>query len=163
MEMYLNRLASTHPRDAEPRIAIETLIQIESKKVRVFNVHLGVSINRDATEYSNIQFKYLLRLLGKGENTVLMGDFNNTLENPHMQELERLMVNTDKKQEPTWPYLLASKIEHHEIYGKKIPNETLLTHRIDQIYVGSDIKVKSFTLGDSKASDHRSLTAELEI
>ncbi len=163
LEMYLNRHATIHPRDAEPRIAIETLVQTGERSIRIFNVHLGVSCNHDATKYSDIQFQNLLVLLGDGKNTILMGDFNNTLENPYMQQLEKLMINTDKVQKPTWPFLLASKIEHHEVYGNKIPDEDLLTHRIDQIYVGKDLDTINFTLGNSRASDHKSLIAELVL
>ena len=162
-EMYFSRLPTTPPRDAEPRIAVEILLKLDGKTLRFINVHLGVSENRTPTQYTRIQVTNLLKLIGNGNNTILMGDFNITPDTSYIKQIEQIMTNTDKQQKPTWAYLNESTVEHYGVYGKSVKDIPLLTHRIDQIFVGKGLETVSFKLGKSKASDHRSLIANIQI
>lgn len=163
LEAYLKRSSETTPRDAEPRVAIETSIKVGRKTLCVINVHMGVSENLGPTKYRDTQFNNLLKLIGDGNDAILMGDFNATPDSSYIKQVEQKMTNTDKYQNPTWPFLQESLTHHHACYGKCVKDIPLLTHRIDQIFVGKGLETVSFKLGKSKASDHRSLIANIRI
>jgi len=163
LEMYLHREATTPPRDAEPRIAIEAQIEVGSKTIRVINTHLGVSEEFKPTEYTDVQMERLMDLIGTGKNTVLMGDFNATPGSEYIARISRVLQNTDTEQLATWPVIFEGAKMHVERYGSHDRTPLLLTHRLDQIFIGGGVEVKGFTLGESKASDHKSLIAVLEI
>ncbi len=163
LDMYKNRDSTTHPRDAEPRIAIEAMIEIDGKTIRVINTHLGVSENLKPTKFTDTQMDRLMDLIGDGKNTILMGDFNATPDSKYIERISHVLRNTDPKQLPTWPLLKEAAQLHKARYGVIEEEPQLLTHRLDQIFVSRKIKTKKFILGESTASDHKSLLAVLEI
>jgi endonuclease/exonuclease/phosphatase family metal-dependent hydrolase len=147
--------------------------------LRVVDVHLACSEKFEPTMYTKIQMPNLMELIGDGKRTILMGDFNMDFynsENPEVQEyraqLESVMKNTDPEQKPTWSLSKDSVQHHHEAYhsrgkegeGGQEYEPQLLTHRLDQIWFGEGINLVegSFHLGESMASDHKSLICEFE-
>lgn len=161
--MYKNRDSVTVPRDAEPRTAVEVRIKMSEWSIRVIDTHLGVSEGLKPTKYTDVQMERLMRLIGEGRDTILMGDFNATPESEYIRRIGAVLNNTDREQDPTWPVLRRGIQVHQERYGGNESEAPLLTHRIDQIFVGEGIQMVDFYLGDSAASDHKSLIAMLEV
>jgi endonuclease/exonuclease/phosphatase family metal-dependent hydrolase len=163
LEMYERRGVDTPARDAEPRIAVVVEIQMDNKRFRVINTHLGVSKDLKPTKYTDVQMERLMGLIGEGKDTVLIGDFNATPESEYIKRISGVMRNTDTEQQPTWPLLRKGIKVHQKRYGGVKREVSLLTHRIDQIFVGKGIQVVGSYLGDSKASDHKPLLAILKV
>ncbi len=120
----------------EPRIAVEATIE----GIKVFSVHLAYSENWKSSEMRMQQIEKLSPLL-QNDRTVLMGDMNGGADLPEIQKISEILKNADAN--PITP-------THRE-------------HRIDHIFVSTDINVKNFEILDSKASDHLPITAILEI
>ncbi|MFC1600497.1 endonuclease/exonuclease/phosphatase family protein [Patescibacteria group bacterium] len=163
LEMYKNRDIDTVPRDAEPRIAVEVSIKVDTRSIRVIDTHLGVSEGLKPTKYTDVQMERLMGLIGEGKDTILMGDFNATPESEYIRRISGVMRNSDTDKKPTWPVLRRGIKAHQEKYEGVKRERSLLTHRIDQIFIGEGIQVVDFYLGDSLASDHKSLVAILEV
>ncbi len=125
----------------------------------------GLTPARDAepTEFTKIQTRELLRIIGTGKDTILLGDFNVIPECETIKEISRVLRNTDPEQQPTWPTVAEAGRCHQERYGVSEAEPKLLTHRLDQIFVGPGIEAVDFSLGESLASDHKSLVTILEI
>ncbi len=149
--------------------------EMQDKLINVFCVHLGVSEEFIPTEITEKQMQSLMKLIGDGKRTILMGDFNidfRTEEGRRYKEgVEKVMKNVDLEQKPTWSQWTESVTHHWRAYhgggrereGVSESEPKLLTHRLDQIFVGEGVEVLSFRLGESNASDHKSLIVELEV
>lgn len=140
--------------ETEPRVAIESKIDIDGALLTFFTTHLAYSHKFRDSEFRNLQVDNLIKLLSHAK-TILTGDFNSHPDSAYMSRLNKVMVSTDKDLTiPTWtmyPFEYEGFIE------------TELKHRLDYIFVTKDIKVKSFSVGKSKGSDHLPIEAVVEL
>src|SRR3989344_4787186 len=72
--------------DEERRLAEEATIDIEGIQLHVFNTHL-LHTHQKQSNVQDSQVKTLVGLLPT-ENTIVMGDFNETLKNNAIQKME---------------------------------------------------------------------------
>lgn len=127
----------------EPRGAVEIELTVDGKKLTIINTHLAYSKNHRSSKIRDIQLNNLLsnQTIQQSNHLILMGDFNSLPESEEIKKVERVLVNADKNPtQPTWK-------------GK----------RIDYIFVSPNIKVKSFKVLKSDASDHFPILAEIKI
>lgn len=140
--------------ETEPRIALETHLEIAGEKLQVINTHLAYSHELKPSEMRHRQLNKLLTLIDK-EKAVLMGDFNSTPETEVIKKVEEVLVNADpKSNQPTW------SVFENEYHGFKVKG---LEYRIDYIFVSPDISVETFKIEDTKASDHLPVSSIIEV
>ncbi len=161
LEEYWERKQTEVPRNVEPRNAVVAMINVDGKPVWVVNTHLAVSENFQATKYTESQVNTLLINLEQfchPDRTILMGDFNVDSDSFVMRKIERAgFTNTDTKQLPTWPMLPEGALAHKEKYPMHFKEQDVGMHRIDQQWIGRDLRVLEFSLDRSPSSDHLSL------
>lgn len=138
----------------EPRIALETEIEIEDNRIKFFTTHLQYSYRFETSEIRRSQVQNLLSAVEEAElPVVLTGDFNSTLDNPEIQSIadELNKVGAD---EPTWT---VQPFEHEGW------NVTELEYRLDNIFVSSGIKCQATEVIYSELSDHLPVKAEVKM
>lgn len=144
----------TKTAETEPRIAVEAKIKIDKTEITVFTTHLAYSLKFRDSKFRDMQVDNLDKLLPSSK-AILMGDFNSYPDSKYIQRISKIMTNTDKDlTKPTWP------LYPHDYEGWQ---EKEVRHRLDYIFVSKDIKVKSFQVEDSRASDHYPISAVLEV
>ncbi len=121
------------------RTALEATVKIEGKNLQVFSTHL-VYATEQPSQIQTTQVQNLIKVLPK-ENGLVMGDFNATPDTKIIEDMGKVMVNTEG--DPT----------KFSADGKKI----------DYIFCTSDIKVLSSGTIDSQASDHLPIYTIIEI
>lgn len=141
---------STYERNAttEPRNVIHAEINLESTPINILCTHLGYSENLQATPLQLQQTEKLLSVL-PSERTVLMGDFNSEPSSQIIKRVEQHLHHTDSD---------LSKASWINMKKENQPR-----HRIDYIFTSGDLTHHSFKIGESNASDHFPLHAEIEI
>lgn len=140
--------------ETEPRIAIKAIIPIGEKPLNIFTTHLAYAPKFQNSSIRDRQVENLLKLL-PAKNTVLMGDFNAHPDSIYIQKIQKNMRNVDSQNtQPTWT------IYPFEYDGFK---ETQLKHRLDYIFISKDLQADSFTIKQSKGSDHLPIVASIEI
>ena len=127
----------------EDRVLLVADINVLGKTIRVIQTHFGLN----QIEQENIVSK-LIEIIDASEYPViLMGDFNVEPDNPVLECIyERLKS-------------VAKEVGNTEFtFASYAPKE-----RIDYIFVPKSTKINSFTVHDIKSSDHRPITAEIEV
>jgi len=140
--------------ESEPRVAVETHIDIMGTQVTVITTHLAYSYMFQESAMRNLQVDKLLSVLPKAK-TILIGDFNSHPDSSYMKKLTAILQNTDKDLiAPTWTVYPFDYEGFHE---------TELKHRLDYIFVTRDISVTDFRVEPSKGSDHLPIAAVLKV
>lgn len=121
------------------RTALEAAVRVEGKNLHVFSTHL-VYASVQPSETQSVQAQNLLKVLPK-ENGLVMGNFNATPDSKIIEDMKRVMVNTEE--DPTT----------YTADGKKM----------DYIFSTADIKTISSGTIASQASDHLPIYAIIEI
>lgn len=138
--------------ETEPRVAIKTEVQINNKLLSVVTTQLAHTHNFEDSEIRQLQVKNLLKLV-PSRGAVLMGDFNSLPDKDEVKKVTQTLKDADSFSNPTWC-----------VYPKESEcGRRGLKYRIDYIFVGKDIEVKEFKIGDSKASDHLPIFALLKV
>jgi len=134
------------------RIAVEAVIPAGSSVLHVFSTHL-VHTHQQPLELQNLQARNLLALVPR-ENAIVMGDFNALPESDCVKIMNAGMKKIDDGMSPTW-----------SVYPEGCPvcNPQSIDIRLDYIFTTPDMKTKSFTVHDSKGSDHLPISAVLEL
>jgi len=135
------------------RFAVEAVINAGGKDIRFFSTHLKHT-HQKPEELQNAQAQSLVKLMPK-ENAILMGDFNATPESDCLAIINGgTMKNTDAKLKPTW-----------SVYPEGCPicKPQKLDTRLDYLFASKDLKTDSFTIYDSKGSDHLPISVIFKI
>ena len=146
-------LSNTHVLSEEnKRIAVQADIQIENKVLHVFSTHLSHTHQQN----SDAQKAQAVELLQHVPNdmSIVMGDFNATPESTTIQEMKKVLRDTDQNDQPTW-----------SVYpeGCKGCNPQKIDTRLDYIFTTKDIQTHSYTVENSKASDHLPISVIVEL
>ena len=128
----------------ETRSIIKATILVKDKKLDVFVTHFGLA----PSEQENMMKTLKDALKQKENRCVLMGDFNCTPDDAHINELARIVNNAEAGTITPDDYTFASYKPDR---------------KIDYIMVEKDIQVEKYGTIDSTASDHRPYFAEVEI
>jgi len=143
----ITRLSTQQPNPVPAPLPgfLEAKIDIGGVKVRVFNTHLDYRSDPRVREQ---QVMDMLGYIGNSSGpTLLFGDLNAP---PDAKELRPLLARL----RDAWP---AS-----EGMGFTYPAEAPV-RRIDYVLTSGEFRVKSATVPDVQASDHRPVVVELEI
>lgn len=135
------------------RAAIRADIQVNDLVLHVFNTHL---MHNHQQEQSDEQVEQGINLIHKltGERTILMGDLNAMPESRVIQNIKKVLVDSDPASTPTW-----------SVYpeGCTICKPQHLDIRLDYIFTTKDLKTSEFKVGDSKASDHLPISVTVQV
>ena len=139
--------------EEDKRLILETNIKVRNKILHVFSVHLKHS-HQKPSKLQELQAENLIKLMPK-ENTIAMGDFNALPESIAVQKISKVLQNTEvSSTTPTWSVYRE---------GCDVCLIGNLKHKLDYIFTSKDIKVSSFNVHKSKASDHLPISAVIEI
>lgn len=138
--------------EKDNRLALGVDVEFGGKVLHVFSTHL-IHTHQKESLIQKEQAESLIRIIPK-ERSILMGDFNATPASSTIKLMQANLTDTDKSQNPTW-----------SVYpeGCHICNPQKIDTRLDYIFVTPDIKVTSFEVGQSRASDHLPITAVVEV
>lgn len=140
--------------ETEPRGMTWADITIGNRTLKTLNTHLAYSHELKPFNLRQNQINKLLEQIDT-KNTILFGDFNTTPHNGELDEILKVLQNTDPDPvKPTWS-VYPTNYKGFIING--------LEYRIDNIFVSRDIKVKKFKIENSHSSDHLPISAILEI
>ncbi len=135
------------------RFAVEAIIRAGGRDLHFYSTHLKHT-HQEPSELQDEQAKSLVKLMPV-ENAVLMGDFNATPESGCLAIINGgTMKNTDTELKPTW-----------SVYPEGCPicKPQKLDTRLDYIFASKDLRTDSFTVYDSKGSDHLPISVILNI
>ncbi len=142
-----------HPLRAGKRPSIvEARIQVGSKELAVFSVHLKHT-HQQFDEIQNEQVKTIMGLLPPKQG-IIMGDFNAIPDSTSLKTLTENYVHTDPTFSPTW-----------SMYPEGCPvcKPNKLDTRLDYILVSPDIAFTSPEVGASDGSDHLPISISIKI
>jgi endonuclease/exonuclease/phosphatase family metal-dependent hydrolase len=134
------------------RAAVRADIKIGDKILRVFNVHLAHTHQRETAE-QNEQAENFIKALSP-EWTIALGDFNATPTSAVIRKMRSVMVDADYSEAPTWSVYPEGCLEC---------NPRKIDTRLDYIFLSKDIKLISAKVENSRASDHLPISAIIEI
>jgi len=142
-----------HPLRAGKRPSIaETRIQVGSKELTVFSVHL----KHAHQQFDEIQYEQVKTVMGllPPKHGIIMGDFNAIPDSTTLKTLTENYVHTDPTFSPTW-----------SMYPEGCPvcKPDKLDTRLDYILVSPDISFSSPEVGTSDGSDHLPISVLVEI
>lgn len=115
-------------RNAEQRIALEVILDMEGRTIRVVNVHLDYTYEKLILKQS----KYIGRKFSDGIPTLMMGDFNQTPNESGMQYLKQQWKQALENDQFTYPsHRPSRKIDYLLIHPSsmwRIGNPKVLEH-----------------------------------
>ncbi len=134
------------------RFAVEAVIPANGKELHFYSTHLKHT-HQESSELQDQQAQNLAEIMPK-ENAVLMGDFNATPDGNPVKIVGGVMKSTDAELKPTW-----------SVYPEGCPvcKPQGLDTRLDYIFTSKDLTTGSFTIYDSKGSDHLPISVILKI
>ncbi len=136
----------------EPRSAVRAEVAVGDKTLHVFSTHL-VHTHQKQLDVQDEQARTLISKLPK-DNTILMGDFNASPESFAIKNIEKMLVNVDSTNAPTWSVYPA---------GCKVCNPQEINTRLDYIFTSRNLKTSGYKVNMSKASDHLPISVTVEI
>lgn len=137
----------------DKKLIIKSDIGIGSEIVSVFSIHLNHT-HQTHSELQDTQADNLIELASK-EKTIVMGDFNSLPESMVIKKINQSLKDAEQGSvTPTWSVYK---------YGCQICLIDTVIHKLDYIFTSKDMIVDSFTVYDSKGSDHLPLSAVIEI
>jgi len=138
--------------EEKSRNALRTSIKIGDKTLHVFCTHL-LHTHQQPSEIQELQVENLIKVLPK-EKIILMGDFNATPESNSFKKINKILVNTDSTNKPTWS-VYPEGCSECKLRGLDV--------RLDYIFTTSDIKLKKSEVYQSKGSDHLPISVVVGI
>ena len=136
----------------DKRAAVQADIIVGDKTLQVFSTHL-IHTHQKGSEEQDLQVSNLIKKLPT-EYTILMGDFNATPESSVIKSMQKVLVNSDPSSTPTWSAYPE---------GCRICNPQKLDTCLDYIFTSKDLKISSFKVEESKASDHLPISVLIEV
>jgi len=150
-------ISSTNHHLSDKRIAVRADIQIGTSVLHAYSIHLKHQHVEKPDPQSGLRQKEQINTLLKVlplEKTVVMGDFNSQQGSYPILAMNKSFVDSEKGvPTPTW---MVYK-EGCSICPPKVE------YKFDYIFTSKEIKVVSFNVSDSKASDHLPVSAVIEI
>lgn len=136
----------------EKRTALEVILQVNNVPLHVFSVHLLHTHQKD-NRIQTLQVDNLIKALPT-EHVIVMGDFNATPKSIVIKKMRDILKDANPRSTPTW-----------SLYTEGCPVCKLaeVNTCLDYLFTSKDIKIKSFEVGDSSASDHLPILANLEL
>jgi endonuclease/exonuclease/phosphatase family metal-dependent hydrolase len=136
----------------DSRAAVRADIKVGDKVLHVFSTHLTHTHQQDS-DLQLHQAEELLKVVPK-ESSIVMGDFNAIPKSSTIQKVTESLVDSDPTHEPTW-----------SVYpeGCVTCNPQKIDTRLDYIFTTKKIRTHSFTVEDSKASDHLPISVTVEL
>ena len=136
----------------DSRIAVRADIKVGNKTLHVFSTHL-IHTHQQPSKVQEEQARTLLKNL-PAENTIVMGDFNATPQSSTIQNIKKVLVDSNPSSKPTW-----------SVYpeGCLVCNPQEVNIRFDYIFTTKDLKTSSFKVENSKGSDHLPISVNLEL
>ena len=138
--------------EKESRNAVRADIVVNGTTLRIFSVHL-FHTHQKPSDIQVVQAETLLKSVPP-DHSIVMGDFNATPESVAVQKMRATMTDADPTDAPTWSMYPA---------GCDVCKPQKLDTRLDYIFTTKDIRAGSFTIGQSKGSDHLPISATIEI
>ncbi len=142
---------------SENRTAIQADIQVGEMVFHTYSIHLKHQHVENPDPKSEMlqkeQVDTLINLL-PSEKAVIMGDFNSKQGTYPLNEMDKAFLDTENGDStPTWT-----------LYKEGCDKCPLgLLNKFDYIFTSKEIEAVSFSVGDSKASDHLPVMADIEI
>ncbi len=138
--------------DKDQYVAVRADVEVNGKVLHIFSTHLVHTHQKPSTQQET-QVAQLIEKL-PADRVVVVGDFNASPQSTAIQEMNKVLTDTDPSASPTWSM-------HPE--GCLTCNPQVVDIRLDYIFVSRDLKASSFLVGKSVASDHLPITIDLEI
>lgn len=135
------------------RAAAYVQVSLNGNIIHVFSTHLIHTHQKPSAE-QEAQASILLKRVPKEKGVIVMGDFNAEPDSVAVKMMKERLVDSDKLSQPTWS-VFTDGCKTCNLGEKKV--------RLDYIFLSPDIKVTSFEVGDSRASDHLPIVAEVEL
>lgn len=135
-------------------IVAANVIINQDHQVRIFAVHVPPPVSQEAYDIRNKALGALPAVVDNfSESPIILGDFNTSIYSPHFRELARNLEDRELVHVSTrsWPNC------SWYLYGDA------LCVRIDHIFVPSQYKLLEQIISDDIGSDHRAVTAILDI
>ena len=136
----------------DKRAAVSCDIKVGNRLIHVFSTHL-LHTHQKLDDEQEIQAATLIKGL-PNNNVILMGDFNATPDSSVIKNVRKVLIDTDTKSLPTWSVYRE---------GCLTCNQQTVEIKLDYIFTSKDIKTGSFTVEESKASDHLPISAIVEV
>ena len=134
------------------RIAIEATIKMSDKILQIVCTHL-LHTHQQPSEIQDIQAENLANMLSK-TNAIVMGDFNALPESNAIKIMNHVVDNADNNSLPTWSM-------YPEGCKECLPQGIL--YKLDNIFISKNLKVESYLVENSDASDHLPISAIIAI
>lgn len=133
-------------------IAVQVDIALPTNTLHVFSTHL-VHTHQQPSEIQDLQAENLTKVL-PAERTIVMGDFNATIDSNAVKRMRRLLNDTDSSSAPTW-----------SVYPEGCPvcNPQNIDIRLDYIFASADIRTDLPKVESSKGSDHLPISVLVEL
>lgn len=139
--------------DEDNRTIAKADIKVSNETFSVYGLHLKHTHQEDS-ELQNLQADNLVEMI-PDKRAIVMGDFNSLKGSYPIIKISRVLFDTEiGEPTPTWS-VYKDGCSHCQI-GE-------LEHKLDYIFTTKDIKTESFKVGNSSASDHLPVIAELEF
>jgi len=133
------------PSRREQRACLEAEIIIGTKKLSIFNTHLGLM---QQERHLQLQDHILPMVMGKNNPLILSGDFNATETASELEPCNRTLKDTFKQN--TGPVINTYPAHEPQI-------------RIDYVFINHFLQCSNFFIVDTLASDHLPATARLRL
>ncbi len=147
--------SATHdlPQGENKRPMIQADIKVGDRVLHAFSLHLKHS-HQQPLEMQNKQADMLLTVI-PAEASIVMGDFNCLPDSYPIQTVSKSLTDTEPgAATPTWCNYIG---------GCSVCKIDTVIHKLDYIFTTRDISSSSFTVTDSRASDHLPVSAMIEI
>jgi len=132
--------------------AVNANIKIKNNIYHVFSTHLSHTHQQE----SAMQLDQINKVISNipTTNSILMGDFNAIPTSHTLQKVKEKMFDVDLQNTPTW-----------SVYedGCNVCQQKTVDIRLDYIFVTPDITTHSYTVGQSKGSDHLPISVIMDI
>jgi endonuclease/exonuclease/phosphatase family metal-dependent hydrolase len=138
--------------EKESRNAVSADVMVDGTLVHIFSIHL-LHPHQQPSAIQDAQAEALIKAM-PSDRTLVMGDFNATPESNAIQKMRAVVSDADPTNAPTWSMYPA---------GCSVCQPQNLDIRLDYIFATKDVKIMSFTVGQSKGSDHLPILATIEL
>ncbi len=135
------------------RLIIQADVEIGNQIVHVYSIHLKHTCQK-YLELQDLQAENLINITSN-EKTIVMGDFNSLPESIVVKKIKNALKDTEESiATPTW-----------SVYknGCTMCRVDSIRYKLDYIFTSKDLVANSFTVHDSKGSDHLPISAIIEI
>lgn len=139
--------------ETDSRNALQADIKAGETTLHIFSTHL-LHTHQQSSEIQELQARNLIKVLPL-DHVIVMGDFNATPDSTAIQEMRKVMVDSNYASIPT---LNANLFDCSKCDPQAIHNTCL-----DYIFTTNDIKINSLKVHDPAGSDHLAISVIVEV